>query len=171
MKKLIFGALVGLVAACGGNGKTPRRSTRRLLAMMGSKSCNILTGAGCTPGTEKCTWIIDQFNPDPPDVGHIGCAPASASDVGNQMPCVYSQRRTVLAVQQGTVCLGGTPRDAGAPWGSGFCKTVCDVNNVAPLCATGSGLHHVLRLPRHAEDGSGRCVRSVLQPARRQHSS
>jgi len=39
-------------------------------------------------------------------------------------------------VPAGTVCLGRTRANAGAPWGSGFCKTVCDVNNVAPLCAT-----------------------------------
>src|SRR5690606_17366451 len=59
MMKLAFGALVGLLVACGGDdGKTVILPDAAPPVM----ACNPLTQAGCAPD-EKCTWLLDALEP------------------------------------------------------------------------------------------------------------
>ena len=83
MQKLAFGALVGLLVACGGN----NNNKVILIDSAGSGSdmtCNVLTQTGCNAG-EKCAWVRDQSSASP--LGHLACAPDGTAPIGGA--CMY----------------------------------------------------------------------------------
>src|SRR5690348_1019149 len=72
--------VVGLAMSCGGGD-----DGKKILPFPDANDgplepCNLLTQAGCAAG-EKCTWLVDAMIPQ--YVGHIGCAPSGAADVGD----------------------------------------------------------------------------------------
>jgi hypothetical protein len=87
MKKLALGALfAGLMAACGGGGSDVKLIDAPENPDDGdvSQVCNPIAQTGCQ-ANEKCTWFIDQVTPA--EVGHIGCAPLSGSEVALGAAC------------------------------------------------------------------------------------
>ena len=114
MKKLALSALLaGFLVACGGGGK----KDDGVVIVDGNEGdgppsgvCNPLTQAGCAAG-EKCSWIIDQADPDV--VGHIGCAPDGTLPI-DATGCNPDGGIGPDKCLKGGVCVNDT------------CKTICD---------------------------------------------
>ncbi len=155
MKKLALGALFAGLMACGGGNGTPMLID--MAVDTGSSVCNPVSQTGCG-ANEKCAWITDQLVPT--DVGHIGCAPltgsevaigARCSDAGDKGKCSVT---TATACTIDTDCPGETCVGAGPPPGAlGFdncgkgatciarvCEVVCDPQQVG--AASGCDTNH-----------------------------
>jgi hypothetical protein len=89
-----------------------------------TSQCNPLTQSGCAAG-EKCTWLLDAVVPQ--YIGHIGCAPMGARDVGES--CMYGPPGCdgYDDCKKGFVC--GDYRG-----GEGVCKQLCDQQGGFPMC-------------------------------------
>jgi hypothetical protein len=111
MMKLALGALLVGLVACGG-GEDPILIDAP--ANDGGAACNPVAQTGCAPN-EKCTWIIDQVVPS--EVGHIGCAPVTGSEVGAGESCLDAGDE------------GGPP-----PGASGFDNCVKGAICIARIC-------------------------------------
>jgi len=166
MKKLALGALfMGLVACGGGSNKVkiidgPEGGSDAPV----SETCNPIAQTGCQ-ATEKCTWIIDQDTPM--EVGHIGCAVLSGSevDVGGSCTfgpagpqgfdncvkgaiCVASECKTICDPQMAGVASGCDAQhscsrysglfDVGGTITAGACDPQCDPLNQNLLAGTGN---------------------------------
>lgn len=124
MKKLVLGALFGLLAACGGGKSTvdSRIVVQDSTTVDAGDACNVLADTGCQ-ATQKCTWIIDLWTGQSA-TGHVGCATAGTVALGG-------------ACKIGTGGMMPTGSDdcaKGLYCNSGVCKTVCDPNGGAPMC-------------------------------------
>jgi hypothetical protein len=86
--------------------------------------CNPLTQGGCA-ATQKCTWLLDAAMPV--YVGHIGCAPAGAADIGD--PCMYG----FPGATGYDNCKGGLVC-SNYSGGAGVCKQLCDQQGGQPRC-------------------------------------
>jgi hypothetical protein len=126
MKKLVLGALFGLLAACGGG----KSGTDAIIVVVDGgdaapATCNVLADSGCV-GTEKCTWIID-VNTGMDRTGHVGCAAPGPKALGES--CMIGTGGAMAIgsdnCAKGLFCLGGV------------CKTVCDPAGVSPKCGAG----------------------------------
>ncbi|HUS28370.1 MAG TPA: hypothetical protein VMZ53_07675 [Kofleriaceae bacterium] len=123
MKKLALGVLLaGLLVATGCGGDDHPHIT--LDAGSAATTCDPLKQTGCA-ANEKCTWLLDALMPQ--YVGHIGCAPDGAANVGEQ--CVYGAPGTsgYDNCKKGTVC--GNYRG-----GMDVCKALCDQQGGMPEC-------------------------------------
>jgi hypothetical protein len=100
-------------------------------------ACNPLAQTGCLIG-EKCTWIVDQLQPQ--EVGHVGCAPdGSASSDGACIPGPPGPDGFDDCVK-GNICLGGE------------CKVICDPQ-AAPVASGCDAQHFCQRYPGVFESG------------------
>jgi hypothetical protein len=132
---MVRGCLL-LAAACGGGELAPGDASIEDAAAdaagaqvdaSGSASggpCNLLTQGGCSIG-EKCTWIIDAVSPQ--YVGHVGCAPDGAANVGD--PCMFGAPGASGFDNCANRLICGNYRG-----GSGTCKAICDLQGAAPMC-------------------------------------
>jgi hypothetical protein len=115
MKNLILGAAaIALAVACGG-GKTQLVDA----GVDAQFACDPIAQTGCK-ATEKCTWFVDfdaDLSKNTEEIGHIGCAPASANDTGDGLACTDARMGTNNGVDtcaKGDLCIAGK------------CKPICD---------------------------------------------
>ncbi len=87
-------------------------------------TCNPLTQAGCEVG-QKCTWIVDAQMPQ--YVGHLGCAPSGAVEVGDGCEFGAPGPDGYDNCKAGLVC-------SNYRGGTGVCKTLCDAQGGTPTC-------------------------------------
>ncbi len=89
MKKLVLGAMFGLLAACGGGDESP--DARIIVRDDGGGggidagnpgACNILTQTGCDAG-EKCAWVRVQVSAAT-QLGQLACVPNGTVAVDGQ---------------------------------------------------------------------------------------
>lgn len=124
MKKLVLGVLlVGLFAACSSDKKKVM-----VVQPDATMQCNPLLNTGC-PASQKCTWLIDALMPN--YVGHIGCAPDGAKNVGET--CTYGPAGEL---GYDDCKFGGVCTNFRNPMTttSGVCKAVCDQQGGMPAC-------------------------------------
>ena len=127
MKKLVLGALFGLLAACGG-GKSG--TDGRIVVVDGGTDtpvgdvCNVLADTGCQ-ATEKCTWVIDLFTGNDA-TGRVACAPAGTVALNGS--CMIGTG--------GMMATGSDNCAKGLYCNTGVCKKVCDPNGGEPVCGT-----------------------------------
>jgi hypothetical protein len=128
MKKLALGALfVGLLAACGGgSGDNKIKVIDSSIDSPPVGTCSPLTQMGCQ-ASEKCTWIIDAT--DPMYVGHVGCVPNGAKNVGDA--CTFG---AAGATGYDDCKAGGVCSAFGTPGTNGTCKQICDNQGGNPMC-------------------------------------
>ncbi|MBP9086293.1 MAG: hypothetical protein KBG15_09240 [Kofleriaceae bacterium] len=128
MKKLVLGALFGILAACGGGGKSNVDGkiiiTDGGVDGGGGDVCNVLADTGCQ-ANEKCTWVIDLWTGEDA-TGRVACAPVSATAGALGAACMVGTG--------GMMPTGSDNCGKGLYCNSGVCKTVCDPNGGAPLC-------------------------------------
>ncbi len=124
MKKLALGLLlVGMFAACS--------SEKKMVIVVtpdAKGQCNPLLNTGCA-ANQKCTWLIDALTPN--YVGHIGCVPDGAKNVGDA--CTYGPAGEL---GYDDCKFGGVCTNFRNPMTnpSGVCKAVCDQQGGMPAC-------------------------------------
>jgi hypothetical protein len=126
MKKLCMAALIGLLAACGGGGKT-KPDARIIVGGIDAPTtvtdkCNVLAQTGCAAG-EKCTWFTDSVSGDT-QTGHVDCAPSGPVALNG-----------ACKIGDGGATATGFDDCAKGLYCSGrVCKTVCDPAGNEPAC-------------------------------------
>lgn len=128
MKKLVLGAMFGLLAACGGGDESP---DARIIRDGGGGggidagnpgACNILTQTGCDAG-QKCAWVRVQVSAAT-QLGQLACVPDGTVAVDGQ--CQYGAQGATTGFdncQAGLVCLASSATDMA----QGTCRTICDL--------------------------------------------
>jgi hypothetical protein len=128
MKKLALGLIVGLAAACGGGDGVTLMPDAPPVPMV----CNPIAQTGCEAG-EKCTWIIDQ---EEPEVGHIGCV--QDGTVATDGACAFGAAGATGFDDcvAGNICVANECKEICDPQQSGV-ATGCDAQH---SCSRYSGL-------------------------------
>lgn len=124
MKKLAFGALLGLLAACGGGGGSGDDGPDLIDASSGpdaAEACNPVAQTGCATG-EKCTWVnIDSAN----DLGVVKCVPdGTVEEGGNCTMGADGEDTGYDDCVAGTYCIGYSASQ-NRP---GACEAICTLS-------------------------------------------
>jgi hypothetical protein len=135
MRKIVLGALLGFLAACGSKSNTSHPDTIVVIPDAPAPGvCNPIMQSGCDTG-QKCTWVRVAASTSS-QIGQLGCVPDGTVDVNGA--CTYGAAGAQTGYdtcKKGLICLASSRTDMAA----GTCATICDTTAAAGAtgaCAT-----------------------------------
>ena len=135
MRKIVLGALLGFLAACGSKSSNTKPDTIVVIPDSPTSGvCDPVAQTGCATG-EKCTWVRVAASTSS-QIGQLACVQDGTVDVNGA--CTYGAAGMATGFdncKKGLICLASSRTDMAA----GTCATICDVtaaSGAAGACAT-----------------------------------